>query len=138
MEEILKYENRDKLYDFLINDFGMVKVEEHYDPNAFGNFYVILEAKDFLLSYVNDRSFLTIDIASKLEPNEGFDLSFVRDLLYSPKELNSNSKDIMDNSERIKSLNQFLKKDFQKISLLLNANNYQHTKNEIISLLKNK
>jgi hypothetical protein len=133
MEEILKYENRDKLYDFLIKDFGLVKTEEYYDEKAFGNFYIILSAKDFLLSYVNDRSFLTIDIASKLEPSGGLALSFVKDLLYNPNEMNNG--EVKTNEERIRELNDFLRKDFEKICLLFNENNYYETKKHIDELL---
>jgi hypothetical protein len=138
MEKILKYENRDRLYQFLINDFGLIKIEECYDPNVFGNFYIILSANDFLLSYVNDRSFLDIAIASKLEPNEGFALSFVRDFLYNCEHININNEENLDNSTRIKDLNNFLKKDFSKISWLFSFENYCSTKKQINDFLKNR
>jgi len=133
MEDILKYENRHQLYSFLIEDFGLTKIDDHYDPKAFGNFCVTLAAKDFLLSYINDRSFLTIDIASKLEPKQGFSLSFVRDYLYNPENINSNEK--ADNTTRINQLNDFLKKDFFQISQLFNSQNYYSTKKQINKLL---
>lgn len=136
MDDILKYENRDQLYQFLIDDFGLIKIEEGYDPETFGNFYVTLAAKDFLLSYVNDRSFLTINIANNLEPERGFDLSFVRDLMYNPENINSDDK--KDNNDRINELNDFLKKDFDRISLLFNNDNYRHTRKKIDELLKRK
>ena len=135
MNDILKYENRDQLYKFLIDDFGLKKVDEQYDPNAFGNFYITLSAKDFLLSYVNDRSFMTINISSKLEPKQGLDLSFVRDLIYNPDNIN-NEEENMNNTERIEGLNNFLKKDFSKISILFKHNNYYNTRKQIDELLK--
>jgi len=135
MEDILKYENRDQLYKFLINDFGLVKVDERYDPDAFGNFYVTLSAKDFLLSYVNDRSFLTINISSKLEPENDLDLSFVRDFIYNPNNIND-KEEWMDNVKRIEKLNDFLKEEFSRISLLFSPNNYHNTKKQIDELLK--
>ena len=36
MQNIIEYENRDQLYSFLINDFGLVKIDEEYDFDAFG------------------------------------------------------------------------------------------------------
>ncbi len=135
MEEILDYENRERMYKFLIDDFGLEKIEEKYDAECFGNFYIILSAPDFLLSYVNDRSFLDVDIASKLEPENGFALSFVRDLIYKPNKINSDDGEI-DNKKRIEELNDFLKKDYTKISELFNPNNYYSTKRQIDELLE--
>jgi hypothetical protein len=133
MGKILEYENRDRLYDFLVKEFGLVKINERYDAENFGNFYITLSAKDFLLSYVNDRSFLTINITSKLEPTKGFDLSYVKDLLYNPEVINSNGA--KTNELRIQELNDFLKKDFDKVRLLFNNNNYYETKKHIEDLL---
>lgn len=135
MEDILKYENRERLYKFLVEDFGLVKIEERYDPNSFGNFLIALEADNFVLTYVNDRSFLTITITSKSEPERDFDLSFVRDFLYAPDKINADEQET-NNTERIESLNSFLKKDFSKISELFNASNYPNTKRQIDDLLK--
>ena len=135
MEEILKYENRDQLYQFLIDDFGLVKIDERYDSESFGNFLIVLEANDFFLTYVNDRSFLTINIASKSDPEETFALSFVRDFLYDPDNINADERE-MDNAKRIEELNSFLKRDFSKISELFNAHNYPNTKRHITELLK--
>ena len=134
MEEILKYENRDQLYQFLIDEFKLVKTEEFYDPLAFGNFYILLEAKDFNLSYVNDRGFLDINITSKLEPTKVFALSFVRDFLYNPDNINAENN--LNNIERIKELNDFLRKDFLKICHLFSPENYNNTKTQILKLLK--
>lgn len=135
MEDILKFENRERLYKFLIDDFGFIKMKEKYDAESFGNFYIILSAKDFLLSYVNDRDFLDIDIASKLEPSNGYALSFVRDLIYNPDKMNANGR-VLDNATRIKELNNFLRKDFDRISELFSKRNYPSTKQKIDELLK--
>lgn len=134
MKDILNYENREELYKFLIDDFGLIKLEERYDSESFGNFIIKLSAKDFVLSYINDRSFLTIDIASKLEPENSYALSFVRDLIYDPENINSEEKN-MDNEKRIGELNNFLRKDFDKISNLFKSNNYYSTKKQIDALL---
>ncbi|MEK6154537.1 hypothetical protein WIW50_14805 [Flavobacteriaceae bacterium 3-367] len=135
MDEILKYENREKLYKFLVEEFSLVKKLDRYNPDSFGNFLIVLEANDFLLTYVNDRSFLTINIASKLEPDNGFALSFVRDFLYNPDNMNADEQE-MDNVKRIEELNSFLRRDFAKISELFNAYNYPETKRKIDELLK--
>lgn len=134
MENILKYENRDLLYDFLIEDFGLSKVDEHYNPELFGNFYITLSAGDFLVSYVNDRAHLIINITSILEPQNWLPLSFVKNLLYDPRHINSS--DLDDNLTRIKKLNDFLKKDFQTIANLFSPKNYFDTKRKIEMLLQ--
>jgi hypothetical protein len=134
MKDILNYENREELFKFLIDDFGLIKLEERYDPKNFGNFLIELSAKDFVLIYINDRSFLTIDIASKLDPDSSYALSFVKDFIYNPDNINSDDK-IIDNQKRIEELNNFLKKDFDKICNLFNSTNYYNTKKQIDALL---
>jgi hypothetical protein len=108
MEDLLKYENRDQLYKFLIDDFGVVKVDEKYDAQKFGNFFITLSTKDFFLRYTNDRSYLSIEIASHSEPSKWYDLSFIRDYIYHPENINSDDRSI-DNNIRIEELNGFLR-----------------------------
>ena len=136
MEDVLNYENRDSLYKFLIDDFGFMKVEEKYDSKAFGNFLIILSAKEFLLQYVNDRLYLTIEIASHAEPTKWLALSFVRDFIYNPDTINSGDK--LANSARISELNAFIKKDFDLIADLFDRDNYEDTRQKIDKLLKEK
>jgi hypothetical protein len=135
MEDILKYENRDQLYKFLIDGFGLVKVGEKHDPKAFGNFFITLSAKEFLLRYVNDRSYLTIEIASHSEPSKWHDLSFVKNFIYHPDNINSDDRSI-DNNTRIEELNSFLRKDFDLISDLFNNDNYTDTRQKLDELLR--
>jgi len=136
MEPILKYKNRDKLYQFLIDNFGLIKVKEHYDKKFFGNFYILLSSTDFLLSYINDRGFIDIHISSKLDTNNFFSLSFIQNFIYDPNHINSNK--FSNNEHRIDSLNKFLQKDFYKISELFNEENYFQTKKKIDSLLESQ
>ena len=135
MEDILRYESRDRLYDFLIGDFGLVKVEEKYDPKAFGNFFITLSAKYFFLRYVNDRSYLTIEIASHSEPTMWYDLSFIRSLIYNHDNINQDDRSI-DNITRIEEFHNFLRKDFDLISDLFNNDNYIDTRKKLDELLK--
>jgi hypothetical protein len=135
MEEVLKFENREQLYSFLIDDFGLIKVKEKYDPEAFGNFFIILSANDFLLKYINDRSFLTIEIASQVEPSQWYSLSFIRDYIYNPENMNADDGE-SDNATRVKDLNDFLRKDFGLISDLFNKDNYKDTQQKLNKLLK--
>jgi hypothetical protein len=123
-----------ELYQFLINDFGFVKFEEQYDPNAFGNFFITLSSKEFLVRYVNDRSFMTIKIASYSELSRWYDLSFVRDFIYNPGNINSNEH--LDNTTRIEELNNFLKTNFDLISDLFGKDNYSNTCQKIDELLR--
>ena len=134
-EDILKYGNRDDLYKFLIEDFGFVKLEERYDSKAFGNFLVILSANEFLLRYIRNRSDLTIEIASHSDPSKWADLSFVKNFIYYPENLNTDesSKGI---SRRIDELNSFLRKDFDLIGDLFNKENYKNTQEKIDELLR--
>ncbi|MDQ3108979.1 MAG: hypothetical protein M3R17_03705 [Bacteroidota bacterium] len=136
LEEILIYENRDQLYQFLIDDFDFIKAAEKYDPVNFGNWAVELADKDITLTYYNDRSFLDINIAKKDERTDGYSLSFVQDFIYNPE--NINSDEITENVIRIKTLNNFLKRDFLKIKNLFNSENYIDTQQKINYLLKEK
>ena len=135
MKDLLKYENRDQLYKFLIDDFGVIKVDEKYDPKAFGNFFVTLSAKEFLLRYLIDRSYLTIEIASHSEPAKWLDLSFIKNIIYDPENINSNDRSV-NNNTRIEELNSFLRKDFDLISGLFNSENYTNTRKNIDELLR--
>ena len=130
MDKLLNYRKRDKLYQFLIDDFGFVKTDEGYDSKNFGNFYISLSSKDFLLDYINDRSFLDIRVRSKLDPKESISLTFLKSFLYNPAKLN-NSDEGLDNKTRIERLNNFLKTDYEKICKLVNENNYLETKTTI-------
>ena len=129
MEEILKYEYRDNLYRFLIDDFGLKKVEDRYYPEDFGNFHIILAATNFLLRYFNDRSILSIEIASKYESmdDKWYALSFIEDLIYNPENINARENE-SDNAKRIEKSNNFLRKDFERINELLSKQNYPNTK----------
>jgi hypothetical protein len=133
LEEILEYKNRDNLYQFLIDDFGFVKTFEKYDAVNFGNWGVVLSGKNFHLYYVNDRSFLNIQIISSSDNSKKtLALSFVQDLIYNPDNINSDEGAI-GNDKRIEELNNFLKKDFEKINDLFSSENYLRAKQKIES-----
>jgi hypothetical protein len=135
MENILKYENKSQLYEFLVKDFGFVKIEERYDPDAFGNFFIILSSKFFSLRSINDRSYLTIEVASNSDRTKWLDLSFVRNFIYQPKNINPD-ENLKDNYERISELNNFIKNDFDLICDLYSVNNYLSTRQQIDNLLR--
>lgn len=137
MEEIIKYENRESLYSFLLDDFGLKKIEEKYYPENFGNFHIVLTATDFLLRYFNDRSILSVEIASKYENGDDkwYALSFIKDLIYDPENINANKAET-DNSKRIGRLNNFLRQDFDKISELFSKQNYPNTRKRLDAELK--
>ena len=119
----------------LIENFGFIKLDEFYDKQAFGNFYIILSSEYCLVRYIKDRSFLTIEIASHAEPSNWYDLSFIRNLIYAPNNINPNNRDVFS-IERIEKLNQFLKYEFVGISNLFKKENYKNTKNRIDELLR--
>lgn len=134
MDNILNFENRAQLFEFLIYDFGMKKEDERYDSDNFGNFFITLSSPILFLRYTNDRGFLTIQISSKLEPHKWYDLSYVRDLIQNNAEINSEEQDI-SNSKRIQELNNFLKNQFAQISLLFSEQEYYTTKKNLDELL---
>lgn len=134
MEDILKFENRDKLYNFLIKDFGFKKIDEEYYANS-GNFYITLLSDMFLLRYNNDRLFLTIEIASITDPDYWLALSFVKDFLHDKENINSHGY-VLSNTDRIEELNNFLITDFVNIRELYSYEKYPQTKKEITELLK--
>ena len=135
MEDVLKFENRDSLYKFLIDEFGLTKTEERYDSKNFGNFFITLSSRDFLLRYINDRSILNIEISSHSDPTKWYGLSFIRDYIYNPENINADVGHL-DNTSRVKELNDFLRKDFGLISDLFNRENYEDTIAKINLLLK--
>ena len=135
MEDILRYENREQLYKVLINKLGLNIVEEKYDSQSFGNFFITLSAREFFLRYVNDRSQLSIVIAGRSDPSKWYDLSFVREYIYDPENINKDDS-AKGNATRIKELNEFLLESFDLVSDLFNADNYADTRRKIDELLK--
>lgn len=135
MDELLDYNKRDRLYNFLIDDFGLLKLSENYDEENFGNFSILLSSINFLVNYVNDRSFLTIEIASKYNPDKWYDLSFIKDFMDVAQEENQ-KKINLSNKERIKVLNNFLAINFNNISELMNEKNYIGTQIQLDQFLK--
>ena len=134
MNESITYENISQFYQFLIDDFGFEKVGEKYYPKAFGNFYVALSSAEFLLQYTCDRSYVTIQISAHIYPLDWYDLSFVKNYIYQPE--NINSADDGDNIKRIEQLNNFIISDFDLIKDLFNKENYSNTKKKIDDELK--
>jgi len=140
MEDLLKYENRENLYGSLLKELDLKKVDEKYDAEAFGNFYIILAAKEFQIRYVNDRDFLTIEFASNYVPpnkygfTEWLDLSFLMNLVNNAPEINPDNT--RDNFTRIRELNDFLKNEYDLINDLLDKDNYKFTLDKLDALLE--
>jgi len=135
MEDILKYENRDLLYQYFIDYLGFVKVEEKYYDQDFGNFYIRLAKDGILISYENDRWFMSVIISRNAYPTKWYSLSFVRDLIYDSENING-SEVVLDNAARINESNEFLKKDLDLILDLFNDQNYHDTKEKLDAGLK--
>jgi hypothetical protein len=130
MEEILKYENRQKLYQFLLDEYGFKVIREEYYEHIFGNFIIDLESIYFYLRYYNDREILSIDIASLSNKKDWFALSFIKDLIYNPDAIDADETK-RDNATRINLLNNFLRKDFDKIADLMSETNYPDTQKRL-------
>src|SRR5450432_2181911 len=134
-EEILRYENRDKLFHFLIEDFDFVKLEEKYYPDTFGNFYVIISVREFLLRYSKSKSLLSIEIASHSNPSRWTDLTFVKNFIYNPNDINPDEQSISAD-KRIEELNNFLRNDFNLIADLFSNQKCKNTQDKINQLLQ--
>jgi hypothetical protein len=70
----IKYEDRGQLYESLVKDLNLTKVEEVYYSNCFGKYFVTFSAGEFLIRYSNDRSQLFICVASNFAPSKWHDL----------------------------------------------------------------
>ncbi len=134
MKNLEIYENREKLYAPVLKDLSLKKVDEKYYPENFGDFFVELSSKEFSIRYSMDRLFLTIQIASNSFPSKWYDLSFIKNLINNADKINQ--RDDFNNSTRINELNKFLRNHFDRISELLNPNNYKQTFTELDKLLK--
>ncbi|MDB5142530.1 MAG: hypothetical protein JWQ66_1243 [Mucilaginibacter sp.] len=134
METSIKYEDREQLYESLVKDLNLKKLEEVYNHHAFGNYFITFSAGEFLIRYVNDRLQLFIYVASNAEPSKWYDLSFIKNYITKASRINVND----ENNFTLKSillLNDFLKGNFDKIAELLNRNNYKNTFSRIDALL---
>jgi hypothetical protein len=109
----------EKLYQFLIEDFGFIKAKEKYYPELFGDFIITLSSPEFLLKYRCDRSFLSVEISYTSINPTWFDLALVKALIYETNDLNKITL--------IDELNFFLRNDYNKIASLFNNKNYAST-----------
>lgn len=134
MYEPPRFDDREHLFSNLIVRLGLKKVEERYEPENFGNFFVTLSAQEFWLRYINDRGILDVKISSKNEPDKWYHLSFIKNFVEGKKKINTNDR--LDNASKIEMLNEFLIKDFHIISSLFNQKNYENTKQQLSELLK--
>ncbi len=72
---------------------------------------------------------LSIEISSHKEKKR-YALSFIKDLIYNPEAINADET-VKDNVTRIEELNNFLRKDFDKICELLSEVNYPDTRKKL-------
>jgi hypothetical protein len=123
------------LCQFLIDDFGMVKINESQDSKNFGNFSITLSSDDFLINYVNDRLFFTIEIRNKTNLSDWYDLSTIKNFIYNPQDIYKQDESL-NNETRINQLNEFLKNDFKQIEFLFSNKNYPGMKKSLDKLLR--
>lgn len=126
------FNRRKKLYQFLIDDFGMSLA---FDKKSkyFDNYQIQVHSDCFILDYVMDRSHLNIYIESIFENGYSLSLSFIWGYIYTPEHIGSFNAP--NNEAVIKQLNDFIKRDFLKISELYSKDNYITTYNSIEKLL---
>jgi hypothetical protein len=80
-----------------------------------------------------DRSFLNIYIESEYEDGYSLPLSFIRDYIYNPDHIGFFN--FPDNASNVNHLNDFIRKDFNKIVDLYSRDKYKITYNMIEQLL---
>ncbi|WP_285010119.1 hypothetical protein [Pedobacter faecalis] len=134
MEDVLTYENSQVLYKFLIERYGFKKIEDHYAPLSFGNFYITLQLNDLLVTYINDRSYITVELSNNNHPDKTTPLAALMRLLKVPIECQVHDTDT--NAERVNKLNSFLETNLSMIVRLYSKSNYLITDEKINDLLK--
>lgn len=77
----LSIENICPDYSLRISEFGFHIVEDDYQPEAFGNSFIVLENSDMRVRFVRDRGQLSLDFAPLHEPDNWWDARFVSQAL---------------------------------------------------------
>lgn len=93
-------------------------------------YYVNLISKFFFLRYANDRMIFEINVASLDDLKTTYSLSCVKDLIYNPESINA-GEETEDSTIKINELNNFLRRDFDKIYELFKSENYADTKKDL-------
>jgi hypothetical protein len=136
MKKFLDYSNRLEMYGFLINDFNFMLVEEKFDEQNFCNFFIDLLGKNFLIRYVKDRDYLTIEVSPAFTNTKNWiPLSVIKDHFSTSGSI-SQPEPIVDTDERINNLNNFLKKDLDRISNWFAPDNYKQNYERLLEQLK--
>ncbi|MFT3933290.1 MAG: hypothetical protein QM726_06715 [Chitinophagaceae bacterium] len=125
MENSINYKNIDIYYSYLIDQYGFSLFQKREYQKFFGNFEVILIGEYFSLRYYIDRNYASVEIAN-LKMDKWLDLSFLEDLIYTPEAINARTG-LEDSISRTNSLNDFIKRDFDKICKYYNDANYEDT-----------
>jgi hypothetical protein len=128
MDSYLKFEDRAMLYESLLKDLGLKKIDEQYQPVMNGSYYIIFSAGRFLIKYHNSKygnqSELGIFVASNFEVNQWYPVTIIKNLINNESTLNTGNDFKLTN---IVGLNDYIKKNYDKIAELFNAQNYRTT-----------
>lgn len=112
------------LNNFLINR-GFELTEQDVSK-YFGDFIYIYSDGNINVRLISDKNMESIDISSVLHPNEWYDLSLVKNLLYNESVVNSIIV--------IENYIGFLQKNLAKITELFNGEGYPITKKRLEEL----
>ena len=134
MKNLLDFKNRDLLYKDLLRYVNLSIVDEKYYKEYFGDFYITLSNDVLLIRYVNERSYLTITVASQFEPSNWSDLSFLIALISGAE--TAPAYNHLSNEERIAEFNQYLIENFEIIKRLFDKTNYQNTVTQLYNIKK--
>ena len=101
------------MFSFLFEEKGfIVKEAVGPDERSFGDRYVIAVSEDFLIRFVRDRSELSVDIASHVDPSEWYDLNLLKTHFMGKSETKSST---------LEELALFLREEYDNICKLLQS-----------------
>jgi len=116
--------NKDELYDILRS--SGFKLIEQDTSKYFGDYYDTFANDAFELRFSSSKSFEEVDIRSREEKENWYDLALVKALLYNEEKLSI--------ATAIEEHNKFLKKELHRIGILFSKKNYSATKKKLDEL----
>ncbi|MBS1587821.1 MAG: hypothetical protein JSS82_19995 [Bacteroidetes bacterium] len=94
--------------------------KEDANDRSFGNWFVTLVGGYILIRYVQDRSIISIEVASKQDPKEWFEVSLVKDYILGEAD--------RPGIEKLEVLQEFLANNFERVQSIFAPDSYGQTK----------
>lgn len=121
---------KEEWYKKLISNYECRLIEKVEDPKNFGNELVTLSSSDLIIRYVSDRSDLRIEIASRSDSRQWFDL----DIIYAHIERKKN----LMGKYSFEELNAYLLNNYHVVRALFADDNYLKTKERLLKLMHSR